>query len=1448
MKRIISLYVIIINCFLANSQEFQMPFQGTDSITTCSGKLYDAGGFYAYYPNWSDALLYIKPNRPNSSIVLKVDMLDIQKPDDYLAIFNDTSKGSSIHDNLAVLNHYYSSNYPNGKVSLVFHSNSVFYALGFEISIGCMSLHDTGDIKIENMVLPDSIVKGDTLNYLINLSSDFKFPVFDSIKVKTYLTVHNNLNAAFLIDSSVIYNITGGFYSINNSYVIPDTLQEGKYFIINEVETYNNLNERDYSNNIYIDSVRVLTPMTDIGFTGFSYNSDYFKSGISYCTYNVISKGNNNCKNWEVEGFLTKDRNLDSTCIPLNVSTSWDSYNLCYVSTLSFADSLNVSDSLYNLYLHFSNGCNTSAIDTSNYWYKKKIILNHTRVDISLNEARANEEVRYNNSFEYTFTLSCLGLIEPHSCKASIYLSKDKNFDKNLDTLLATKTCYNSQGWFGAVNNILQYPGTKKGTYFLLFILDEENLIPEVNENNNCTAVPILFRESFHDLELINSSFNFDEDVSNTDQATNTLYAKNNGDWADYINSIAYIISEDSILDDTDTIVDWEYYGGYLLPGESRKILIDLDLYNSVDFSNKYLITSLDHYYAITESNEQNNSFATYITEPDSSIATSKFVYRSKRIIVSDSITIYDNGGLGSYNNNSCDTLIIIPETAGAKLSLRVNNFVKNCCNEELKIYNGIISDTTSTGWFSLADTSVTQVFKSTDTTGAFSLIFNSDNEYVDDGFELYFNIDSIAPNSDGQLNNLAISNLVLHNIFLNDSTFEPGSPVFCNYSGLLKNLQSWRNINFGFYLSADSLLDESDRLLSSVKNSFQKFSPGFSNSEWIYLPTDIDTQNYFILCKLDNISTFSESNENNNTVCRKIKVVNATIDFCIRKLILNNSLLLEGESPNLRVVATTHGVSGQDGSVHASLYLSENSVLDGSDSLISTSAGTIQIGIGGGDMVIDFATWKIGLLPEGQYNLIAVINDDHAFRETDTTNNSIIIPIAIVPQECDLAILPSSIPDTIDNDFNVDENLIRIKNIGLTPAKNFLVETILSKDQIIDESDLILIYYYNYYEIIKPSETYKHPTQINLFQNIDTGLYFLIIKVLNYPDPSVDMDTTNNTLIIPLYIRPKYYDLQLSLVSSRTLYFCKDNLIEYNIVNNSVNYYSDSCRFKLFLSDNNKLDTNDYLLFHTDFKLDISPDEYYQLMVQLSLPSDFDTGNYFFIAAIDSKIDNYLQNNRTIDSVKILNYLNDIYITQLSFTDTSCILLPNTFCEGVFTLSNAGTNNLHDFSQGLYLSSDSIVNANSLLVWEKDYNELLADSYVTSDFNFIMPMVIPANIGYLVMVADRNNSLNCENAENNQYLVKIKNDCSNHNKLLEHENSENIIFPNPVNDILTVKLSELNKNKEVNIVSLDGEILYTQSTLMNLVNIDMKDFPNGCFILNIKTENTILSYKLIKQ
>ena len=73
------------------------------------------------------------------------------------------------------------------------------------------------------------------------------------------------------------------------------------------------------------------------------------------------------------------------------------------------------------------------------------------------------------------------------------------------------------------------------------------------------------------------------------------------------------------------------------------------------------------------------------------------------------------------------------------------------------------------------------------------------------------------------------------------------------------------------------------------------------------------------------------------------------------------------------------------------------------------------------------------------------------------------------------------------------------------------------------------------------------------------------------------------------------------------------------------------------------------------------------------------------------------------------------------------------------------------------------------------------------------------------------------------------------------------MIYPNPVDKILTIELLDLNIPTQIELYNLQGQILLQQVVTNKKTNIDLSFFSSGVYFVEIIQENNRIRQKILK-
>lgn len=215
-------------------------------------------------------------------------------------------------------------------------------------------------------------------------------------------------------------------------------------------------------------------------------------------------------------------------------------------------------------------------------------------------------------------------------------------------------------------------------------------------------------------------------------------------------------------------------------------------------------------------------------------------------------------------------------------------------------------------------------------------------------------------------------------------STASPGGSI--NITDITKNNGPGSAVssNTRFYLSTDTILDDSDTLLGV--RSVPALVSGASNAGTtsVTIPESITAGIYYIIAKADADNSVTETKEDNNT---KTKMLRIGGDLVIYHLIAPNSAS-KGDNINITDTTKNKGPAGV-GSSTTSFYLSTDAHLDtgpGGDTLLGSR--TVPALSSGGTSTSTTTVTIPNTTTPGKYYIIAVADSVNSVTETYENNN----------------------------------------------------------------------------------------------------------------------------------------------------------------------------------------------------------------------------------------------------------------------------------------------------------------------------------------------------------------------------------------------------------------------------------------------------------------------------
>lgn len=1426
MKKLIVLIFITGYFYKAYTQNYNVPATGTNSIETCSGYIFDPGGEFGYYGDNQDGGILIYPDDENKVVYVTLEQLDLESCCDYLSIFPDENLPQDFGQTNIQLGQTIFSEAENGAMSVGFESDGSITASGFKIRIGCLSMNDTADITISSISFPGDYVVGSEQTLNINLFNDGMNTITSGVELRIAINDSNNYSTSEFIKSINTNPLTRGNNLVTTTIQIPSQLAEGYYYIFVETDPENNLNERIDSNNIASDSVFIESQKYDLWIREFHYPNDYLIDGVSDFTLSVSCKGNFTCDSFKVETFLSVDKFLDSSDFELNELT--DFYNNSCNVTVDIPESINLPDSLFHLITYIQSGCDIFESDTSNNMIIKKVVTKSLTIDLTAKNLISPDTLVSNFGNNIQQVISCISNLSSVSFKTELYISGDSVID-DADYKLANNDFYCYYNNDISYTTYLSTPADLTGEKYLILSVDPDNLISENDESNNLFVKKVKIDFADYDLELACASYEYSY---TSDYLKINTTIRNNGTTSNYYTDLMYYLSNDSIIDEQDELLD--ITNAYTPAPKSTYLQERYIYYGGYDVVDKYLIIVLDYSNAIEEINENNNQKIQKIKPIESSGISTDFIYRSKRVIIADSGMIKDNGGLGNYFDNSNDTLIIIPATTGKKIKLTKNFLNIDNWSDSLFVFSGIISDSTNYILLNKHNGLTRAPYYSIDTTGAISLVFTSNINSNDLGFEFEFecvDIDETIP-----------SDIYFTQFTSSKDTVSQSENIQLKVYSEIENIYL-DYIQFNIYISTDSVFNDSDQIIyTGYFQSILETKSPLSFVANIYFP-NFEPGIYYLIAMADKDNVYQEGNELNNTIVKKLIVPELYVDFNVLNISTNKSICYRNKNNVVDVVINKKGYPGFP-YVLSEVYLSNDTILDQYDNLLNQFNTYIYAG--------EYTSYQ-GLyfiltdtVPEGKYYLFVNINSDSSVVETNYSNNTCFIPIYLIDEQSDIIFSSIEAPDSISINEYCPINFT-LKNIGNTASNGYMnIDFYLSNDSVWDGSDYHITSADTYldleiYEVLT-SNFYLWP------EILSAGQKFVIGVIGGYTDyPYNDMNTENNILYKPIYIHPLSIDLQIypQNIPSTIVLDNGSEEISYSICNlrDASGFYT---QVEVFISTDTIIDNNDNRIANSNSYMysGCNTKEYWFNCSEFPSP-----GTYYLIARCSHPDDIDSTNNIVFTEVKADYSFYDVYLSDFTIDGGLIdVMTGNKVISGNLVYGNNGTVNSRSTYLNYCLSKDTIIDPNDEFVFSSFLFNIEPGISFNSVYSFITPWFVSPRYIYLIATLDYPSVFMDEDRNNNTIILKVAEGPSSVN--VQNEEQEILVFPNIVTDYVTVQNNSLN-NMHLTITDNLGRIVFSEDSKSGELTIDMSYYDSGFYflqILNEENKTLIENCKLIKQ
>lgn len=1302
--------------------QYLVPEQGVDTIRVCSGTVTDRVNQLLPIITPRNGSLTIFPATPGYRIKLTFVSFQTDDIDNYLEIINGTASSQlaigrySGNDSPGVL----FSKDSSGALTLRFVTPYPNYTKGFVAIIECISTEQLPDLtasKAEINLLPNFPYEENGFYFNItNKNEDVAQPDYSCyFSLDAFLDATDSLiqyESVNLIESnkSDLYDI--------GQYWAPDA--PGQHFTLLKIDPFDSIHESNEHNNLLAIPYLVDSSFIDLAASQIITNTAILRGNMNQIAFDILNLGNKNIAHFSTGLFFSNDSVLDSNDIKIsnfpvtNFSISTlpthlnQNGNVCFPANLPLGIHFIFFVMDDSLIITESNETNNiirrtvSIIDGANDLYIKK-------AGTEKNESAPGgfAKVYFETYQKGQVNVQWMGF----------FLSSDTILDQG-DSLLYKIAFGSAQP--NATLPVYFPPGTPIGNFYIIIKIDLYNYIIESNENNNTFFVPVKLISPSIDLQYEKKTWNTYGNGQMNFIANNAIVFScdiyNAGNTRSNSASVGFYLSSDSLLDSLDNPIDHKLMpaidpsgittvmsgGNWLIP-------------NWLAPGKYFILTVLDEYQQITESDEVNNVHSDIIY-----IAPSLFDYKFQAGFIQPSNIIEDgdtvqaifrimkngifNTSTSAVTNYYLSKISTLDSNAVLLSSININPNLST----SLHIPSGILEGR----YYIICYFDANNQIQETDETNNVGYIPIS----VYNGTPIY---DSILNNIHDTLTDCftTIQNTLL--------------PIKGTLTLLPSQVGKKISLDLYSYIGSGttvSIYDGQDTLAPKINDWNSTNSP---------LLSTIYANNVKGAITLNAKKLYPNYSSSIKAVASCIDSVLPLADLnFIKDLIYTNTSYIKSGSPiNIKLsIGNSGGQKATSGNI--GFYLSNNDILDASDIFMdSITVGEIY----GGTYREYIKTITLSLTNTGQYYVICLADFNDSIHESKENNNSSSFRINIQNELPDLFLR-----DAIFQQYPLNSNPYEIncyaslRNLNGLCEDTVFVGVYISHDTLFDSSDVLLKQIW-----INDFRTTFNSTlpNLNLSCEIPMSLslgHYTLFLIADNKNRNTESNENNNFLSLPIVLTSRISDISLETFDInfiRNIYgsYCQiRNLFVADLGNWQNPNYSSTA---FYLSLDTIIDSSDSILIE-------NPGSYVTIMLHAS------PGKYYIIGKVDAQntVAELNENNNTLCIPFTLTDMNYDIKLESSTIFRKSIIAGNKL-NGQIHFSNQGGTAIDKAQFGVFLSSDTLLDSTDYLL-----SSLYNWSY-SQWFNFqasIDSTVLPGYY-YILVKADDNDSIVELDESNNQ-------------------------------------------------------------------------------------------------
>ncbi|MGI4819720.1 MAG: CARDB domain-containing protein [Janthinobacterium lividum] len=572
--------------------------------------------------------------------------------------------------------------------------------------------------------------------------------------------------------------------------------------------------------------------------------------------------------------------------------------------------------------------------------------------------------------------------------------------------------------------------------------------------------------------------------------------------------------------------------------------------------------------------------------------------------------------------------------------------------------------------------------------------------------------------------------------------------------------------VTVGRYLSTDALLSADDVFLGQgITNPItggDTQEASFWSDEVITIPITTAPGPYYVIFVADYLHQIVETNEENNTMAVALQVRKPNADLVLS----GNFTMQPARTAAGTPVQITYKIDNRGStpvnSPTIGYYLSTDSVLSPDDRFIGSDK------VRRGEDVSSSYSYERTSTPAiprltlpGLYYLLGVVDYLHEVEESDETNNTRYVPIYVTPARPDIKVLPNPYfsPKQGASGSSITTECY-VYNVGTALANACQMGYYLSTDPVFSTNDVrvgsstVGRVQAGYSDIVTGSFTIPATT---------TGGRYYVLFVADYLNQLDDSNLNNNLAFNPLTITgpsPAFTRPDLQMLANPYL------TLKQGGVGSTVSTESylattgtdvaGTFEMGYYLSADSVFSTTDVLLSRTAIS-GAQVGALAKVTGAVTIPAGTAAGQYYVLFVADhlNQLDDSNRRNNcrftsfTVIDPTLVPARPDLSVVAKPYLSAGQGKAGSTISTESY-LYNLSTAIASRFEVGYYLSTDSLLSTNDLLLASTTVYGVKLGASVSAVQPFTIPTTIAAGRYYVLVVADYLNQVDDSNRSNN--------------------------------------------------------------------------------------------------